>query len=297
MDKYNIDKQLIKGSEFVAPINLWVIFFASLFMRTRSRGFDKKRVVVNDYKVDRTRFHIVCPIELLDKDAPCIFYIHGGGFIFRSSKEMYQSEEEMALNNRCRVIGIDYDLAPKHKFPHQINQCFDVYKYIIDNFKELKINRNKIIMMGDSAGGSLALDTFLKLRDENLLKPCGLLLIYPVVDNAMNTDSMKKYDDTPVWNNKCNRKMWKYYLSDKEYISPLRKDLSNFPKTYIELTEFDCLHDEGMKLYLKLKDCGIDITLNDTKGTYHGYDSHKEAQITIDSIKKRMSFINEALKN
>jgi len=295
--KFNIDKELIKGSNFVAPINRWVVFFGSFFAKLSPRGFNKKRVIVNDYKVGRTRFHVVSPRELLDKDASCIFYIHGGGFMFRESKVMYQSEEEMAVKKGCRVIGIDYDLAPMHKFPHQINQCFDVYKYLLDHSEELKIDRSKIIMMGDSAGGSLVVDTFFKIRDENQIEPRGLLLLYPVVDNAMNTDSMKKYDDTPIWNNKSNRKMWKYYLGDKKYLSPLRKDLSNFPKTYIELAEYDCLHDEGMELYYKLANRGLYVSLNDTKGTYHGYDSHKEAQVTIDSLHKRMAFIDSCLDN
>lgn len=75
------------------------------------------------------------------------------------------------------------------------------------------------------------------------------MLIYPVADERMETESMKKYTDTPMWNAEHNAEMWRMYLEGKTCpeASPMEMELpKQLPLTYMEVAELDCLHDEGV---------------------------------------------------
>lgn len=221
-----------------------------------------------------------------------ILYIHGGGFVFKGYSSHYHLCSIFADKCHCKVIYIDYRLAPKYKYPIPLNDCFSAYKWIIENADYLKIDINKIIVAGDSAGGCLAVDVSLKTIQENIIKPYYQMLIYPVLDKRMMTLSMNKYTDTPMWNAKLNKKMWTYYLGNREYISPNeRHDLSEIPSTYIEVAEFDCLHDEGIEFANKLLNSGVDVSLYETEKTMHGYDIQK-CDITNTAIRKRIEILN-----
>ena len=79
---------------------------------------------------------------------------------------------------------------------------------------------------------------------------------------------MNELYDSPIWDKKSNKKMWELYLGDSHYVSPGElDDVSYFPKTYVEVCEFDCLKDEGILFANKLKSCGVDVNLNETNGT------------------------------
>ena len=103
--------------------------------------------------------------------------------------------------------------------------------------------------MADTTGNWAASVTLmLDERKEQL--PNGVMLIYPVTDRRMETEFMKRYTDTPIWNAKLSKMMWNTYLNDAsvvdvKYASPMEAErLSFFPRTYMEVAEFDCLHDE-----------------------------------------------------
>ena len=297
MRKYDIDPELKLLRNFHSPINDLILESASSILKIIPKGFDKRKVVIDTIQTNEFRIHIVTPKELVNEITPVLFYIHGGGFMFKAYPFHYKSEEEYATRCKIRVVGIDYDLAFKNPFPKAINECYDAYNYIINNSNKLKINPNKIIIGGDSAGGSLANDTYLKIRSNNIISPFGLMLLYPVVDNGSDTKSMERFIDTPCWDARCNKKMWEYYLQGKEYQSPLKRiDEFDIKNMYIELCEFDCLHDEGYELYNLLKDKVNNIILNDTKRTFHGYDVNRKAKVVNDSFEKRFNYINEIIK-
>ena len=190
----------------------------------------------------------------------------------------------------CTVVYVDYRLAYKYKYPIPIEDAFASYKYILKKKKKYK----KVIIGGDSAGGCLAIDVIRKAKELNLSIPDYLFLFYPVLDKTMHTESMKKYTDTPVWNSVLNKKMWDLYLKDDNtYISPGEMgDVSFMPKTYIETAEYDCLHDEALEFAEKLKKENIDVVVNETKNTMHGFDI-KNGKITRRIINERMELIKK----
>ena len=294
MSKYPLDKELKFLRHFNAPVGRLFLPIGSLILKICPKGFNKKKVNVKEIKIDNFNIIIVTPIELLNETTPCLYYIHGGGFMYRAFPGHYHLMEEYSINARCRVIGIDYNLSYKYPYPHQINECIKAYEYILNNSSSLKIDINNIAIGGDSAGASLALDTLFKIEELNLKRINSIMLIYPVVDDRQITESIKRFTDTPGWNSKNNKVMWKYYLNDQEYKNPLlRIDEFNIKKLYIELAEYDCLHDEGLELFNALKDKVDYKILNETNNTFHAYDFNRKAKVTINSVNKRIDFLRK----
>ena len=253
---------------------------------TKKIAFKTKNV--KSYDGEKVNIYIFKPKNI---DTEKIFlYIHGGGFVYRGAKNHYNFCRKLAEEGLCTVVYVDYRLAYKYKYPVPVEDAFAAYKYILKNMKKSK----KIIIGGDSAGGCLAIDVIRKANELNLHIPDYLFLFYPVLDKRMETESMKKYTDTPVWNSVLNRKMWELYLKDNEkYISPGEMDdVSFMPKTYIETAEYDCLHDEAIEFAEKLKKEHKDVIVNETKQTMHGFDM-KNGKITQKIVNQRLELISK----
>ena len=84
--------------------------------------------------------------------------------------------------------------------------------------------------------------------------------------------------------------------SDPSYVwySPVETDdFSIFPPSYIETAEFDCLHDDGILFAKELKAAGVEVMLNETNGTMHGYDIMRKASVSLASMERRIAFMKE----
>lgn len=230
---------------------------------------------------------------------PCLVYYHGGGFMLKSSAINHQIVKEYAAKVPCKVVYVDYRLAPDYPFPIPVEDCFATYKWVLENINELKIHPDKIMLGGDSAGGNLAIVVSMMARDRKIRIPDCTMLIYPSTDRRMMTDSMKKYTDTPVWDANLTKMMWDSYLGEQqpqhiEYASPIEaSDFELFPTTYMEVAEFDALHDEGVFFYERLKECGIDVVLHEVKGACHGFENAFESSITRQCMERRIQWIRK----
>ena len=291
--EYAIDPQLKILSNFNPPVSKAIAPVASVFMDLMPKKIDKENIIYESFKVGDVKMHIMIPRSKADETTPCLFYIHGGGFIFKAYTNHYVMEQEYALGAGCRVVGIDYSLAPKHSFPTAMNECLEGYRYLLANAEELKIDTARMMIGGDSAGGLLAMDTYLSLEVSE--RPAGLMLVYPVVDDSQTTPSMKRFDDTPAWNSVNNAKMWDWYLAGQEYRSPLDRHTEfDVQHLFVEVEEFDCLHDEGVMIYEALSPTCDHSVLLDNKGTFHGYDINFKADITQESLRQRIRFLSES---
>lgn len=295
MKKYTISEEFGILKKVIPPFNKTLFRVAELVLTERSKYLksdDEVDIFKEQIKTDDGKFinlYVYEPKKIeTDK---ILLYIHGGGFVYEGNSTHYKHCRRYALEGNCKVVYVDYRRAPKYCYPIPGNDCFSAYKWIIDNADKLNIDINKIIIGGDSAGGCLAVDTALRAIKEKIAVPCYQLLIYPVLDKRMITKSMQEFTDTPMWNAKLNKKMWKVYLKDQEYISPNEADnLNMVPDTYIETAEFDCLHDEGIVFADKLRKSGIKVQLNETKETMHGFDM-VNCEITENAVKQRIEVL------
>ena len=238
--------------------------------------------------------------ENVTGERPCLIYYPGGGFSLPAFAYLKDIMSQYALGSECDVIFVNYSLAPENKSTVILGQCYKALEWVIENYQQLSINKNMIAVGGDSAGGLAAASTALYATDkfgDNSL--CGQLLIYPVTDNSLSTQSVKDYHYNPLWSGKSTEEMWVAFLDDgkNEYTLPMyNTNIGRLPSSYIETAEFDPLTDEGEIYFNKLLELGVNATLNKTKGTVHGYDSTLKSEVTAENIAKRIEFLRSAFK-
>lgn len=130
----------------------------------------------------------------------------------------------------------------------------------------------------------------------------SLLLPYPFLDARNNSDSCRRYTDTPMWNSSLSHRigpMTKVDASAPDYVwySPVEAEsFDGLPPAYIETAEFDCLHDDGILYAELLGKAGIEVTLNETKGTMHGFDIATKAPTTLEAMEQRIAFMKRYMK-
>ena len=232
----------------------------------------------------------------------CLVYYHGGGFFFEASGSHYKNAKAYALNVPCKVLFVQYRLAPKHPFPIPVEDCYEALKWAYENSEKLGISREKIALGGDSAGGCLTAAVAQMVRDRNLgIDILFQLLVYPFVDQSMSSESNQRFMDTPVWNSTLSKLMVGGYVQNPNvenyvYASPIEGSCENLPKAYIETAEFDCLHDDGIHYAEKLRDAGIEVEVNETKGTMHGFDIAQKAPTTQAAVAARIEYMRRMFK-
>ena len=305
MAKYKLDPQYKVLTHFKLP--LWRQPAAALQagMRLWPCRSDK-RVKVTAAHVpgpdgNRIKVYVMRPRELKGS-APCFFYIHGGGFYFPSAPYHYTFAKEYALQAGCVVIYPDYRLAPKYPYPAAAEDCWAAYRWTVEQAGKLGIDTTRIAVGGDSAGGDLAAVMTLMARDRKAVQPMFQLLIYPVTDRRMATESSKRFRDAPVWNTALSEKMWEYYLPNLpaehvEYASPMEApSFEGLPEAYVEVAEYDSLRDEGLNYAAALEAAGVKVTRHETKGTPHGFEFISGAPLTLATIRHRAEILKEAFE-
>ena len=306
--KYPIDPELNVIAKIKMPGNPKLLPLMNLVVRSfKCKSDDKvtvKKARLRGYEGAELTAYVIEPKHVgnADKPLPCLVFFHGGGFMLKASGGHYKIAKEYAYRLPCKVVYVDYRLAPEFPFPTPVEDCFATYQWVLKNAGKMGIDKNNIFLGGDSAGGNLAAAVTLMARDRKLLMPKGVLLIYPVTDRRMNTTSMQNFTDTPVWDAKLNRMMWQCYLGNQEpvpveYASPAEaKSFQNFPPTYMEVAEFDCLHDEGVNLIEKIKKAGVATELHEIKGGCHGYETATNSLLVRACMDLRIEWMRKIIK-
>ena len=224
-----------------------------------------------------------------------LLYCHGGGYAFPAAPYQYKLARIYAEQVGCRVLFPDYRLAPRHPFPAAVEDCFAAYRWILERGAGAGI-----AVCGDSAGGTLSMAVCLKALDEGLPAPCAQLLTYPAVGNAGETESYRRYTDTPMCNSRDMDLYGEWYVQDEAagklaYRSPIQAEsLAGVPMTYIETAEFDALRDGAILYAERLRGEGVEVELHNTEGTVHGYDMMLKSSIVKALIGKRIGFLKRA---
>lgn len=209
---------------------------------------------------------------------PCLYFFHGGGFAFNAAPHHFALARELARALSVRVAMPDYRLAPRHTFPAAHEDALTGYRFLLENATALRIDPGKIAAAGDSAGGNLAAALCLMAREARLPMPCAQMLLYPVLDARMETESYKRFTDTPMCNTRDMEKYFAMYApgpsaAPREWLSPAESaSVQGLPCAYIETAEYDCLRDEGAAYAARLTREGVVCEYHAIKNAMHGYD-------------------------
>lgn len=300
--KYKISKEFFPFSHFTPPISERFLAMAVPHMKIpksifKDRGVDVSRHKVVSYDGEEIECLLMSP-KALGKNAPCLIYLHGGGFVLAAAGYHYKNAMRYAGEVGCKVVFVQYRLAPEHPHPVFFEDCYAAMCWTYDGADILGIDRARIGIGGDSAGATLAVGVCMMARERaHPVKFSFQMLSYPYLDARNESASCRKFTDTPMWNSSLSSRIAPMTRADRSrpdfvYYSPVEaQSFEGLPPAYIETAEFDCLHDDGILYAEKLRGAGIEAVVNETRGTMHGFDIVQRAKTTQKALAERIVYM------
>ena len=215
---------------------------------------------------------------------PAILYLHGGGYVAGTPDMMAPLCHKLATENGALVVAVQYRLAPETPFPGSLDDCHAALTWLAAEAEALGIDRDRIAVMGQSAGGGLAAALALLVRDRGGPALKAQLLIYPMLDPRTGAADAPVDDPTTgefVWTRAANRFGWSTMRGGRD-IAPARlghfapalaDSLAGLPPTFVAVGALDLFLEEDVAYALRLSRAGIPIELHLYPGGVHGLDA------------------------
>lgn len=223
----------------------------------------------------------VYPPKIIGAKRRLLLFFHGGGWVIDDIDRYHKVCRQLAEITRSYVVSVDYRLAPEHKYPAGLNDCYEAARRIFAHARRRGYSSRDIILIGDSAGGNLAAAVSLKARNTGDFHVRRQILIYPATacefDNASPFKSMHENGKGCILTAERMRGYLDLYLNDisqknDPYVAPLKaQDFSRLPETLIITAENDPLRDEGEAYGKKLHKTGGSVMAFRIKDAYHGF--------------------------
>ena len=237
-------------------------------------------------------------------DKGWIFYIHGGGFTFGSARERRSITQYIADCCGYNCVSTDYRLAPENRWPAQLDDCFAAYRAFA-----AQCSVESIVLMGESAGGSLVLSLALALKkhaieypEDEIIMPKALVALSPCVTMAEHfpshtynikndiilKDMILKGLEGPLFGEGVLQETLRDPL-----VSPLYGDYSGLPPVFISCTDAETLYDDARELYRRLKEAGHKTGFDMQPGLCHAFQINTMLPEARESLQKAFQFIGE----
>jgi acetyl esterase len=218
---------------------------------------------------------IYCPEKV--GMAPLIVFFHGGGWAIGSLKSHDAICRRIAGENGALVVSVGYRLAPEHKYPAAVEDAYAATCWAAEHAVDLGADPDKLIVMGDSAGGNLAAVVSLMSRELGGPRLAFQVLIYPGVDLGGAQLTKELFADNPFLNGQALKFYADQYIRQPAdlkdpHVSPLlADDLSHLPPALILTAEYDPLRDEGESYADRLRTAGNEVIYTCYSGMVHGF--------------------------
>jgi epsilon-lactone hydrolase len=221
------------------------------------------------------------------KDHAIVFF-HGGSFMVGSTNDHLDLCGKLSRSAGCRVLSVDYRLAPEHIFPAALNDCIASYLWLIETGHSPSL----IIPVGISAGGNLTLSMLMKLRAAGIPLPRAAVCISPAVDITSREETVEKNTGND-WISKEDlglpRRIYLRKHDPKDpLVSPTYGDLRHFPPLFIQAGTHETLFDDVSAFVEKAKKAGVNVTFDVWEGMFHCWQIFSsmlpEGQQAIDNI-------------
>lgn len=196
-----------------------------------------------------------------------VLYFHGGGYSFYP--RAYASLiAQITLAAKSRTFALDYRLSPEHRFPAQLEDALNAYRWLLEN----GTNPDALVFAGDSAGGNLTLALLLQVRDVKLPLPAAAIVLSP----PTNFESENFGNDEFDWIDKPALLQWRDWFCDpaqrgNPLVSPLWADLRGLPPIYIQAGGAEILHESIQAFADHGKNQGEDVVLETWEHMNHAF--------------------------
>ena len=239
-----------------------------------------------------------------DGHLPCIFHIHGGGFVSGSAAGLGAAHRSLALEANCVIVSVDYRLAPETRFPGAIEDCYAALRWLLGHADELGVDPRRIGVMGESAGGGLAAALALLVRDRGEYALAFQHLIYPMLDDrTCVTSDPHPFVGDFIWTAQSNAFGWASLLGVppgspgvSPYAAPARAEtLAALPPTYIATGALDLFLEEDLEYARRLTRHGVPLELHVYPGAYHAFNIAPDAQVAIGARRDSLAALKRGL--
>jgi triacylglycerol lipase len=235
---------------------------------------------------------------------PCIFHIHGGGYVRGSAAELRPVHHKLAMEAHCVLVSVDYRLAPETRFPGAIEDCYAALSWLMGNADELGVDASRIGVMGESAGGGLAAALALLVRDRGQHTLAFQHLIYPMLDDrtCVTPDPHPHVGDF-IWTPQSNDFGWSSLLGvapGSPDVSPYAaaaraENLAGLPPAYIATGALDLFLEEDLEYGRRLMRHGVPVEMHVYAGAYHAFNIAPEAQVAVNARRDSLTALKRAL--
>jgi acetyl esterase/lipase len=240
-----------------------------------------------------------------DAPLPCIFHIHGGGYVTGSTAALEPIHRSLSVKANCCLVSVDYRLAPETRFPGAIEDCYAALSWLFKQAGELGVDTARIGVMGESAGGGLAAALALLARDRREHSLAFQHLIYPMLDDRTCTaKNPHPFAGEFLWTAHNNAFGWSALLGEapgSDNVSPYAAaaradDLSGLPPTFISTGALDLFLEEDMEYARRLLRQGVSVELHVYPGAYHAFDFLTNASIAVAARRDSLAALRRFLK-
>ena len=209
---------------------------------------------------------------------PVFVYYHGGGFVQGSLRAYDSTCRHLAVASGAIVIAPDYRLAPEGKFPAAVEDCLVATRWAAENATEFGGDPERLVVGGDSAGGSLTATITQECRDAGGPAIAYQVLIYPMLDWSCNTKSFELFGAAGLFLTQERIEWYAQHLfTEKSEAESLRaspgkaENLKDLPSALVITAGFDPLRDEGRQYAARLKEAGVAVEFSEYEGMVHGF--------------------------
>ncbi len=222
------------------------------------------------------------PVRLYAKEVgglrPGMVYFHGGGFVIGDLNTHDAFCRKLAKESGAVVVAVGYRLAPENRFPAAVEDAFAATLWIAENAEELGIDARRLVVCGDSAGGTLATVVAARCRNAGGPRLAAQVLIYPITDvSRFDSRSYRDFGGNYMLTRTTMQWFAAHYLGDTgDGLNPeasplLAKDLHGLPPALLITAEFDPLRDEGEAYARRMKEAGTAVNVTRYPGLIHGF--------------------------
>ncbi len=207
---------------------------------------------------------------------PVVLYFHGGGFVIATIDTYDASARALSDYANAIVVSIEYRKAPEAPFPAALRDAEASYDWVTHNIGHYNGIDTKIALAGESAGGNLATELAMYIRDNNLRRPTHELLIYPITTGNVSQASDIAYENAIPLNTPMLTYFSSKYLPSPSFandpqVAPINGNLKGLPPTTIIAAEIDPLRSDGVDYYTKLQTAGNQVVYELYTGTTHEF--------------------------
>jgi acetyl esterase/lipase len=212
---------------------------------------------------------------------PGILHTHGGGYVTGHPHNVLYDLQHTAKELDATIVSVDYGLAPETRYATSIEQNYAGLKWMHDHAAEIGVDRARIVVMGESAGGGHAAILAIVARDRGEVPVCFQCLVYPMLDDRTgSTRPVPPHIGRLIWTAQNNRFGWNAFLGQTPggmsvpvIAVPARcKDLKGLPPAFIGVGSIDLFVDEDVEYARRLIEAGVPTQLVVVPGGYHGFD-------------------------